>query len=65
MRVNGKVIPKGQKYKTTELIPRIYSNISLVLFCDAEENSVEGKPEELAERNFKRGLENGTYVLVD
>jgi hypothetical protein len=36
-----------------------------VLFCDAEENSVEGKPEELAERNFKRGLENGTYVLVD
>lgn len=64
-RVNGKVIPKGQKYKTTELIPRVYSNISLVLFCDADENSVEGKPEELAERNFKRGLENGTYVLVD
>lgn len=64
-RVNGKVVPRGQKYKTTELIPRVYSNISLVLLCDAEENSVEGKPEELAERNFKRGLENGTYVLAD
>lgn len=65
LTVNGKIVQKGQKYKKQEFEPRVYTQISLVLFCDAEENCTEGKPDELAKRNFERGIENGTYTLID
>lgn len=65
--INGKLIPVGKEYDVEEEIetPRIYENVSLVLFVDKSENSLEGVPEEIAHRNFASGLANGTYQLVD
>lgn len=65
MTKNGKVLKLGDKYMEEEFVARVYTQVSLVLFCDANENCVEGNAEELAERSFKRGIENGTYILVD
>lgn len=67
LTVNGKVIQKGQKYTTTEIVsvPKKFKQISIVLLCDKEEHSVEGVEEEIAKRNFETGLSNGTYVIVE
>lgn len=66
--VNGKLVKKGSTYMDTDLVPRVYENISLVLFVDKDGNSIEndGEPvEAIAMRNFKAGLEKSTYLLVD
>lgn len=64
--IDGKMLRKGQKYKTLEEVPRIFTNISLTLFCDEEGNIKEGdgNPETLAKRNFEAGLASGRYELV-
>lgn len=64
--VNGKPIKKGMKYTEMEEIsePKVFENISLTLYCDKEENCVEGNPEELAKNNWNAGLQAGTYIIV-
>lgn len=63
--INGKAYRKGDKYNEEVLKPRVYSQVSLVLFCDDNGDSVEGNPEEIAKRNFNTGVQNGTYIIVD
>lgn len=65
MVINGKVIKQGEEYTEETLVPKVYTQISLVLFCDNDENCVEGKVEDIAKRNFNTGVQNGTYIIVD
>lgn len=65
--VNGKVVQKGQKYTITEMVevPKKFNQISIVLLCDKEENSVEGNEDDIAKRNYETGISNGTYVIAE
>ena len=66
--MDGKFIKKGTVYTDVELVPRVYDSVSLVLFVDKEGNSIENDGEAvdaIALRNFKAGVEKGTYILVD
>lgn len=67
MTVNGKLIQKGAKYTTTEVVstPKVFTQVTLILYCDKAGNSAEGNPEEIAVRNWKKGLESGAYILID
>lgn len=66
----GKVIQKGAKYVEYEdqIVPRVFTRISLTLFCDEEGNCRENggeSPEAIARRNFETGIANGVYELCD
>lgn len=65
--VDGKIVKKGEKY--TKMVetskPKVFDTITLTLFCDKEEKSVEGNPDELAKANWESGLKNGIYIIVD
>lgn len=67
MTVNGKVIAKGMKYITTEVVsePKLFDKISLTLFCNKQEECVEGDEVEIAKRNWQTGVANGIYVIAD
>lgn len=64
--INGKAVHRGQTYTDTEEVPRVFTSVSLTLFCDADGNITEGdgNPENLAKRNFEAGLASGRYELV-
>lgn len=64
---NGKVIPPNGKYMDEVQVatPRVYTNVSLVLFVNKEGTCVEeGTPEEIAHRNWEAGLRKGTYLKL-
>lgn len=63
--INGKRVLKGAEYSTTELVPKVFESVNLTLFCDAEENCVEGNCEELAKRAWERGLSNSIYLPIE
>lgn len=63
-KVAGRLIPKGVKYTDSEVVPRVFTDVSLTLFVDDKGESVEGNPEEIARRNFTNGIQNGTYIPV-
>lgn len=63
--INGKRISKGTEYIATESIPKIFETVNLTLFCDADENCVEGNCEELAKRAWERGLSNSIYLPIE
>ena len=63
--INGKRIKKGEKYLDTETIAKVFESVNLTLFCDAEENCVEGNCEELAKRAWERGLSNSIYLPIE
>lgn len=64
--VNGRAVRKGQTYTDTEEVPRVFTNISLTLFCNpsGEITEGDGNAEALAKRNFEAGLASGRYELV-
>lgn len=64
---NGRPYKAGDTYETTELVPRVYENVSLILFVNKEGKSIENDGEDveaIAARNFASGLAKGTYVLA-
>ena len=66
--IAGKARKKGDIYNITEDVPKVYENISLVLFVDKAGNSIEndGEPvEAIALRNFESGKSKGTYIVVE
>lgn len=63
--IGSKVYKKGDTYKETVLQPKVYTQVSLVLFCNDKGESVEGNPEEIAKRNFNTGVQNGAYLIVE
>lgn len=63
--INGKRIKKGDKYLDTESTAKVFESVNLTLFCDAEENCVEGNCEELAKRAWERGLTNSIYLPIE
>ena len=65
--VNGKIIAKGMKYTTTEVVsePKLFDKISLTLFCNKQEECVEGDEVEIAKRNWQTGVANDIYVIAD
>ena len=66
--IAGKARKKGDTYNVTEDVPKVYENISLVLFVDKVGNSIEndGEPvEAIALRNFELGKSKGTYIVVE
>lgn len=63
--INGKRIKKGDTYFDTESIAKVFDSVNLTLFCDAEENCVEGNCEELAKRAWERGLSNSIYLPIE
>ena len=69
MTVNGRALKKGDTYTVVEDVeePRIFTKISLTLFCDSDGNIKEGdgNAETIARRNWEAGLANGVYEIVD
>ena len=63
--INGKRIKKGDTYFDTESTAKVFDSVNLTLFCDAEENCVEGNCEELAKRAWERGLSNSIYLPIE
>ena len=63
--VNAKRIAKGSEYESTELTPKVFDSVNLTLFCDANENCVEGNCEELAKRAWEKGLINRIYLPIE
>lgn len=63
--INGKRIKKGETYYTTESNTKVFDSVNLTLFCDTDENCVEGNCEELAKRAWERGLSNGIYLPIE
>lgn len=64
--VNGRAVRRGQTYTDTEEVPRVFTNISLTLFCNpsGEITEGDGNAEAIAKRNFEAGLASGRYELV-
>ena len=63
--INGKRIKKGEKYTATESDAKVFESVNLTLFCDKDENCVEGSCEELAKRAWERGLSNSIYLPIE
>ena len=63
--LNGKRIKKGDTYFDTESTAKVFDSVNLTLFCDSEENCVEGNCEELAKRAWERGLSNSIYLPIE
>ena len=54
IKVGDKMIAKGQMYKVTERksVPKVYTEIQLVVLCDNEEKCIEGDEKELANQGL-------------
>ena len=63
--VDGKRVKKNEKYFVTESVAKVFDSVNLTLFCDADENCVEGNCEELAKRAWERGLSNSIYLPIE
>lgn len=69
MTVNGRALKKGDTYTVIEDVeqPKIFTKISLTLFCDETGKITEGdgNAEAIARRNWETGLANGVYEIVE
>lgn len=66
IKVGEKMIAKGQTYKVTETksVPKVYTEIQLVVLCDNEENCIEGNESELAMYQWSRRI-GDTWIIAD
>ena len=53
-KVGNAIIKAGETYKVTEMQPKVYKEIQLVVLCDNEENCIEGDEKELAMYQWQR-----------
>ena len=60
------MIAKGQTYKVTETksVPKVYTEIQLVVLCDNEENCIEGNESDLANYQWQRRI-GDTWIVAD
>lgn len=65
MIVNGKRLKKGDIYNVSETVEKVFETVNLTLFCDSNENCVEGNCEELSKRAWERGLSNSIYLPIE
>lgn len=65
-KVGDKMIAKGQTYKVTETksVPKVYTEIQLVVLCDSEEQCIEGNEHELAMYQWSRRV-GETWIVAD
>ena len=65
-KVGDKIIAKGQTYKVTETksVPKVYTEIQLVVLCDSEEKCIEGVEEDLAMYQWSRRI-GETWIIAD
>ena len=66
IKVGDKMIAKGQIYKVTETksVPKVYTEIQLVVLCDNEEKCIEGDEKELANYQWSRRV-GDTWIVAD
>ena len=66
IKIGDKMIPKGQTYKVNETksVPKVYTEIQLVVLCDNEEKCIEGDEKELAIYQWNRRL-GETWIIAD
>lgn len=66
IKIGDKMIAKGQTYKVTEMksVPKVYTEIQLVVLCDNEENCIEGNESELAMYQWSRRI-GDTWIVAD
>lgn len=66
MKIGDKMISKGQTYKATEIksVPKVYTEIQLVVLCDTEENCIEGNENELAMYQWSRRI-GDSWIIAD
>lgn len=66
IKIGDKMIAKGQTYKVTETksVPKVYTEIQLVVLCDNEEKCIEGDEKELANYQWSRRI-GDTWIIAD
>lgn len=66
IKLGDRMIAKGQMYRVTETksVPKVYTEIQLVVLCDSEENCIEGNEQELANYQWNRRI-GDTWVIAD
>lgn len=65
-KVGDKMVAKGQTYKVTEIksVPKVYTEIQLVVLCDNDENCIEGNESDLAMYQWQRRI-GETWIVAD
>ena len=66
IKVGDRMIAKGQTYKVSEtkFVPKVYTEIQLVVLCDNEEKCIEGDEKELAIYQWSRRV-GETWIIAD
>lgn len=66
IKVGERMVAKGQTYKVTETksVPKVYTEIQLVVLCDSEEKCIEGDESELAIYQWSRRV-GETWIIAD
>lgn len=65
-KVGDKMVAKGQTYKVTETksVPKVYTEIQLVVLCNANEECIEGVEEDLAMYQWSKRI-GETWIIAD